>query len=90
MLPFVDFVPKNMTAWAALIALATISTYLANFCYYQGLKYLEACRASIVATLEPVVATAAAFVILGESLSVLGYLGAALIITAVIITIVSK
>lgn len=90
MLPLVDFVPKNMTAWAALIVLATVSTYLANFCYYQGLKYLEAGRASIVATLEPVVATAAAFVILGESLSVLGYLGAAVIITAVIITIVSK
>ena len=90
MLPFVDFAPKNATAWAALIALATISTYLPNFCYYQGLKYLEAGRASIVATLEPVVATATAYVILGESLSLLGYLGAAVIITAVIITIVSK
>ena len=90
MLPLVDFAPKNMTAWAALIVLATVCTYLANFCYYQGLKYLEAGRASIVATLEPVVATAAAFVILGESLSLVGYLGAALIITAVIITIVSR
>ena len=90
MLPFVDFVPKNITAWSALIALAIVSTYMANFCYYQGLKYLEAGRASIVATLEPVVATAAAFVILGESLSFVGYLGAAVIITAVIITIVCK
>jgi DME family drug/metabolite transporter len=89
-LPFIDFAPKNITAWGALIALATVSTYLANFCYYQGLKFLEAGRASIVATLEPVVATAAAFVILGESLSLLGYLGAAVIITAVIITIVSR
>jgi DME family drug/metabolite transporter len=88
-LPFVDFAPKSGIAWGSLIALACISTYLANYCYYLGVKYLEAGRASIAATLEPVVATAAAYVILGESLSLLGYLGAATIIAAVIITIVS-
>ncbi len=90
MLPLVEFAPKNAAAWGALIAVSTVSTYLANYCYYQGVKYLEAGRASIVATLEPVVATAAAYVILGESLSLLGYLGAAVIITAVLITIVGK
>ena len=88
--PFVDFAPKNAVAWGALIAVSIVSTYLANCFYYQGVKYLEAGRASIVATIEPVVATAAAYVILGESLSLLGYLGAAVIITAVIITIVGK
>ncbi|MFC1832736.1 DMT family transporter [Thermodesulfobacteriota bacterium] len=90
MLPLVEFAPKNVVAWSSLIAVSTVSTYLANYCYYQGVKYLEAGRASIVATLEPVVATAAAYVILGESLSLLGYLGAAVIITAVIITIAGK
>ena len=89
-LPFVDFAPKNAVAWGALIAVSIASTYLANCFYYQGVKYLEAGRASIVATIEPVVATAAAYVILGESLSLLGYLGAAVIITAVIITIAGK
>lgn len=90
LLPFVEFAPKNLTAWSALIALAVVSTYLANYCYYQGVKYLEASRAAIAATLEPVVATVAAYVILGESFSLFGYLGAAVIITAVIITIVAK
>ena len=89
-LPFVDFAPKNGVAWASLIAVSVISTYFANYCYYQGIKYLEAGRASIVATLEPVIATAAAYMILGESLNLLGYLGAAVIITAVIITIVGN
>lgn len=90
MLPLVDFTPKNAIAWGALIVVSIVSTYLANIFYYQGVKYLEAGRASIVATMEPVVATAAAYVILGESLSLLGYLGAGVIITAVIITIVGK
>ena len=88
--PLVDFAPKSAVAWAALISLATISTYLANFCYYLGVKYLEAGRASIVATLEPVIATGAAYLILGESFALLGYMGAAIILAAVAITIVSR
>lgn len=87
MLPFVEFVPKNSTAWLALISVSLISTYFANYCYYQGVKYLEAGKASITATIEPVVATVAAFVILGESFSTAFYIGAVIIIAAVLITI---
>lgn len=88
--PLVDFAPKSAVAWAALIGLATISTYLANYCYYLGMKRLEAGRASIVATLEPVVAAVAAYVILGELFSFYGYLGAVMIIAAVAITVLSR
>lgn len=87
MLPFVDFVPKNSTAWIALISVSLISTYAANYCYYLGVKYLEAGKASIAATIEPVVATVAAYFILGEAFSAAFYLGAAIIIAAVLITI---
>lgn len=86
-LPFVDFAPKSMTAWLAIIAIALVSTFIANHCYYLGLRYLEAGRASIVATLEPVVAAVAAYLIFGEYFTVVGYLGASLIITAVLVTI---
>ncbi len=86
-LPFVDFVHKTPQAWLALIAVSIISTFIANYCYYQGLKYLEAGRASIVATLEPVVAAMTAYIFLGEYFTPFGYLGAGLIIAAVIATI---
>jgi DME family drug/metabolite transporter len=86
-LPFVTFVHKTPLAWAALIACSFFSTFLANFCYYKGLKYLEAGKASIVATLEPVVAAGAAYVLLGEYFSFSGYIGAGLILLAVISTI---
>jgi len=86
-LPFVSFEHKSATAWLALLAVSFISTFIANFCYYQGLKYLEAGRASIVATIEPVVAAACAYVILGEYFTVLGYVGAIMIIVAVLLTI---
>lgn len=90
MFPFVEFVPKNGTAWLALISVSLLSTYFANYCYYLGVKCLEAGKASITATIEPVVATVAAYFILGESFSVAFYLGALIIIAAVLITIKAK
>lgn len=88
--PFVEFTHKTPMAWAAIIAVAVISTFIANYCYYQGLKYLEAGRASIVATVEPVAAAIAAYIFLGEYFTLLGYFGASLIITAIVITIYGK
>lgn len=86
-LPFVDFAHKTAAAWVVLLAVSFVSTFIANYCYYQGLKYLEAGRASIVATIEPVIAAACAYLILGEYFNSLGYAGAVLIILAVLITI---
>ena len=88
--PFVDFVHKTSLAWGALIAVSVVSTFVANYCYYQGLKYLEAGRASIVATLEPLVAAITAYIFLGEYFTPLGYLGAVLIVTAVLVTIYKR
>ncbi|WP_419177069.1 DMT family transporter [Desulfosediminicola sp.] len=89
-LPFVEFVPKTTEAWLALVGLAVVSTFIANIFYYQGIRYLEAGRASIVATLEPVVAAVTAFIFFGEYFSIVGYMGAALIIVAVLATIWEK
>lgn len=86
-LPFVEFTHKTPVAWMALASVAVVSTFVANYCYYSGLRYLEAGRASIIATIEPVVAAVAAYVILGEYFTSLGYWGAALIVVAVIATV---
>ena len=86
-LPFVTFEHKSAAAWLALLAVSFVSTFIANYCYYQGLKYLEAGRASIVATIEPVIAAVCAYFILGEYFTYLGYAGAAMIIAAVRLTI---
>ncbi len=87
MLPFVQFHHKNTAAWAAIIAVAFFSTYIAFYCYYRGLQYLEASKASIAATIEPVVAAAVAFFWWGEIFAPMGYGGAALIILAEILVI---
>ena len=85
LLPAVSFSNKTMVAWIALGCLALISTYGAYFFYYLGLKYLEPSRAAITATIEPVVATIVAHIWWQESFTVVGYVGCALILTAVIL-----
>ena len=87
LLPWVEFTAKTSTAWAALLCIATLSTYGAYFCYYQGVKYLEASRAAITATLEPVVAAMVAFFWWGEAFGIGGYAGTALIIVAVLMMV---
>ena len=85
--PLVEFSHKTPTAWAALICIAFFSTYGAYYCYYIGLKHMEASRASITATLEPVVAAVVAYFWWGETFSLLGYIGSALILGAVILMV---
>lgn len=89
-LPFVEFADKTLPAWGALILISVISTFVANICYYQGLRRLEAGKASIVATLEPVVAAVTAYIFLGEYFTILGYIGAGMVISAVLLTILTK
>ena len=85
--PWVSFNAKSVPAWAALMALAFFSTYGAYHFYYAGLRHLEAGRAAITATLEPVVAAVVAYFWWGEYFTPLGYAGAAMILAAVAIMI---
>lgn len=90
LLPWVEFTTKSPTAWGALFCIAALCTYGAYYCYYIGVKYLEASRAAIAATLEPVVAAVVAFFWWGESFGVTGYAGSVLILAAVIIMVLDK
>lgn len=89
LLPFVDFQPKSAYAWTMLISMAAITAYGAFNAYYAGLKRLEATRASVIATFEPVVAAIFAYFIFGEQFSLLGYAGSCLIIAAVFMVVMS-
>lgn len=80
LLPFFSFGARPWPAWLAVIGLASISTYIAYQLYYAGLRHVEASRAVIVASIEPVVASLLAGVFYGEQLSPGGYLGAVLVV----------
>ncbi|RTH25722.1 EamA family transporter, partial [Thermus scotoductus] len=87
LLPWVEFAPLSLRAMEALLFLGVFSTYGAYLAYYAGLKRLPATRASVVATLEPVVANLFAFLLFREVLSLWAYLGAGLVLLAVVLTV---
>lgn len=87
LLPWVEFVHKTPAAWGALGCIAFFCTYGAYFCYYNGLKHLEASQASITATIEPVVAAGVAYLWWGETFSLIGYGGALMILAAVLLMV---
>lgn len=82
LLPFVQFSAKTPAAWSSLGAIAVFSTYLAYLAYSAGLRHLNATRASVIASLEPVVATVLAALFFAERPAALALLGAALVIGA--------
>jgi len=85
--PFVEFSAKTPGAWVAIVTVSLFSTWGAYSAYYAGLRHLEATRASVVATLEPVVAAVVAFAWWGERFTASGIIGAGLILGAVILVV---
>jgi drug/metabolite transporter (DMT)-like permease len=71
--------------WVLFFALGVFSTLVPFSLFYAGLKRMRAAEAGIVATLEPVVASASAALVLGEGLLPLQWLGAALVLTAAVL-----
>ncbi len=71
--------------WGAFLAIATLGTVVPFGLFINGLKHLPPTQASILAMLEPVVATLAAYLILGEALLPLQALGGVLVLSGVIL-----
>jgi drug/metabolite transporter (DMT)-like permease len=80
-----DIVAKNYTLndWEVFWMFAIISILIPQTAFASGLKLLDASTVGIVSILEPVIAIIAAFLILGESLTIIQILGAVLVVVAV-------
>jgi drug/metabolite transporter (DMT)-like permease len=70
---------------APLVYVTLFPTAIAYLLYIGGLRWIEAGRASVVATLEPVVAALAGAFILLEPFGLLQWIGAALVIAGVVL-----
>lgn len=74
----------NPTVILNIIGLGLFPTVLAYWFYTQGLKQLEASKAAIISTVEPVVATIMGFVLYNESVSFIQAVGILLVLGAVL------
>jgi drug/metabolite transporter (DMT)-like permease len=73
--------PGAWWGWAAIGAIAIVSTVVSILAFFAGLKRVGPAVASIVSTLEPVVTVALAWMILGESLTGMQLAGGAVVLT---------
>lgn len=71
-------------AWPYILALSLIPTVIAYLLYTRGLSMLESSRASITATIEPVIAVLIGIFFLGDQLTLWQVLGMVFILAAVI------
>ncbi|MFD2680291.1 DMT family transporter [Bacillus seohaeanensis] len=75
----------DIKVWMYIIGLGFLSTMLPFIFYTKGLNTIESSRASIIATIEPVVASLMGFLIFHEKLNLCQYLGIIMVIAAVVI-----
>lgn len=75
----------NIEVWPYILGLGFLSTMLAFMLYTKGLHTVESSRASIIATVEPVIASLLSFLVFHEKLNFWHYLGIIMVIVAVII-----
>lgn len=76
--------PQVGWGWAAIAAIALVSTVVAILAFFAGLKRVGPAVASIVSTLEPVVTVALAWIVLGETLAPIQLFGGAMVLASAI------
>lgn len=86
LLPFAEWQYFSLKAWGALAFLAAVGTFGAYLCNATGLRTVPTARAATIATLEPVLAVGAAYLVWGETLAPLGMLGGGLVVLGVVLS----
>lgn len=82
LLPFAGFDVFSARAWLLLVGLSVVSTYLPVLMYYSGLRSVDASRAAIVATVEPVAALVIGATVGRERLGAVAVVGAIVVLVA--------
>jgi DME family drug/metabolite transporter len=75
--------PRNVTAWSLLLVFALLTITVAQFLFFDALGRIEASRAAIGTSIEPIVAAILATLLLAQGLSPIGWVGIALVVAGV-------
>lgn len=80
----VSSISHNMEIIVISVLLATVSTVIPFICYTKGLKKMEAGKASIMAFIEPMIATICGILVFGEKFTLGNLTGVVLILASII------
>lgn len=85
----VGSIALSLNSWLLIFAIAWIPTLIGYSLFVYALKYLEAGRASLIATLEPVAAVLLAAILLQESVTYAQGVGMILVISGIFVLNIS-
>lgn len=71
--------------WSLLVYLGVVTTALSYWLFVEGMRSVSATEASILTLIDPLVATALAYLLIDERLEPTGLIGAALLLAAFVI-----
>jgi len=79
---------ENVTpiGWFSVFYMSLVISVVAYFLWYWVLKYMEASRLAVIQNIQPIIASAAAFLILAEPVSTTLALGGSIVLVGVILT----
>ena len=80
------WIPLSPIVWITILYTAVFATSLALLIQNYAQRYVDPTRAAIIYSMEPASAALFSYVILGETLSLRGFLGAALIMVAILVS----
>jgi drug/metabolite transporter (DMT)-like permease len=80
----------HLPVWQLLLALALVATTIAYLAGMASLRHLPSSVVSVLSLIEPLVATALAWVLLGQALSLVQVIGGVVLLTAAVLVQVSS
>lgn len=75
--------PHTAGAWTYILLLSLGSVLAANFLFFAALRRIDAAPTAVAATIEPVVGTLLALALFNQQLTLLGWLGLAMVVGGV-------
>ncbi|MBX6364437.1 MAG: DMT family transporter [Gemmatimonadetes bacterium] len=75
--------PGSAAGWAYVAALGIGAVVLANFCFFAGVRRIDAAPAAVAASAEPVVGALLALALFGQGLTASGWVGLAMVVGGV-------
>lgn len=73
--------------WLMVLYIGLVPTCLSYVCFFQGIRTTTATLSSIIVTLEPLFAAILAWIVLGETMTPIGIMGALILTVAVIVAV---
>ena len=80
----VQLATQPMLFWLLIVVVAVFCTMVAYVLFVTGLVQVEAGKATLIASVEPVVAIIAAMIFLGESITFIQFIGVIAVLSAVV------